>query len=198
MLILIAYIVTFYAITKLRKTKRLRCKPFPLLKMKKDGIVFYSHNQHKIKINTNKYLQIGNSVYIKYGRQVVKITNVDRAFVEKNYLYFRCLGKVKISVNCLKFYRYFNIDIVSSKFSLAHQKQVAILNFIEVGFNAKCAHFLNRYINNIQGVFNIVICSKKVIVKQNKLHLPFVLKYKVNNIIKQVYINETLEENKEI
>lgn len=195
MLIVTAYIVAFCVITKLRQTKRLRCKPFPLLKMQKDGIVFYSHNQHKIKINNNKYLQIGNSVHIKYGRQVVKITNVDRVFFEKNYLYFTCLGKVKINVDCLKFYRYFNIDIISSKFSLNHQKQVAILNFIDVGFNAKYAHFLNRYIKNIQGVLNITIFSTKVVVKQNKLHLPFVLKYKVNKIIKHVYINETLEEN---
>lgn len=195
MISLILYLVTFFFVLKIKKHAMLRFKPFPKLNLKKDGVFFASNAKHRIKICDQKYLQIGKSVYIKSKDKIVEIFNVDKVFKFEDFLYFTALGKVQIKLDLLDVYKYFNIEIFSKKFSLAEQKQSAIIELLNNNFEINLCKLLKNYIKNIKNVLNIHIFQKKIIVKQNKFHLPFILIYKTNKTIKKVYINETLEEN---
>lgn len=198
MIAMILYFVTFFCVAKFRKKHHLKFKPFPNLLLKKDGIVFISNTKHRIRIGEQKYVQLGNKIYLKTSNKLVVIFNVDKVFQNAEYLYFTALGKVRIIFDCHRVYKYFNIEIDSKKFSLNEQKQSAILDLINNNFEINFCKTLKNYIKNIKNILNIHIFKKKLIVKQNKFHLPFVLKYKINNRIRKVYINETLEENQQI
>ena len=195
MLMLIIYFLTFVFVKKFKEKHRLKFKPFPNLTLKKNGIVFVSKLKHRIKINNQKYLQIENQIYLKTREEVVVIENVCDVFKYEDFLYFSGLGTVKIIFNCKSIYKYFNLEIKSEKFSLDEQKQSAILDIINNNFQINFSKILKNYIKNIKNILNIQVFSKKIIIKQNKFHLPFILKYKLNSKIKKFYINETLEEN---
>ncbi|MBQ8614985.1 MAG: hypothetical protein IJ415_00220, partial [Clostridia bacterium] len=159
------------------------------------GIIFNSFLCHRIKIDNFKTIQLGTKVYIKTNSKLVTISNVDKVFKHENYLYFTALGKVKILFNCDEIYKYFNIEITSKKFSIEELKQEAIYDLINNNFEINFCKILKRYIKIIENVLNIHIFQEKLVIKQNKFQFPFELKYKLNNRIKHISINETLEEN---
>lgn len=180
-------------VTKLKQKIKLNFKPFPTLKLRKDGIIFDSFSCHRIKSESNKIMQVGKKVYINIKNKLIIISNVDKVFMHENHLYFTGLGKVKILFDCIEIYRYFNIKITSKKFSIEELKQEAIIDYLNNSFDINFCEKLKRYIKILENVLNVHVFSKKIIVKQNKFQFPFVLKYKLNNTIKQININETLE-----
>lgn len=192
---MIIYLLTFGLVTKLKAKQLLRFKPFPKLRLKRNGVFFYSKLRHRVKIGNSKFMQIKNEIYLKTCDNVVVISNVDKVMFVDGYLYFTGIGLISIKLNLKDISNYFNIDIMSEKFSLEEQKQQAILDILNNQFNLKNCERLNKYINNIRSILNIDICSKQIVIKQNQFKLPFVLTYKLNNKIKKVYVNQTLEEN---
>ena len=192
---LVLYFVTFCFVIKFLNKNRLKVKEFREIKMKKSGVHFVSFFQHRIKILNKKFLQIGNSLYIKIDSGVVKISNVDNIFKVEEFLYFTALGNVDILLDCSKFYRYFNIKISSSKIDFHNLQQLALKDFISNCFEENFSKTFKNYINFIKNVLNINFFEKKLIIKQNKLKFSYILKYKLNNTIKKVYVNKTLEKN---
>lgn len=190
---LIYFLVALFVL-EFKKKKRLKVFEFPTLKLTKKGIVFSSHKQHKIKICELKILQYGDIVYLKRNGEIIIIKHVGDVFMFNDYLYFTGKGKVEILFDCSLIYKYFNIIIISEKFNLNDHKQMALKDIIEHCFQLKFCKNLEKYINIITKWLNISIFTKKIVIKQNKFHLPYTLKYKVNNKIIQLNINETLEE----
>ena len=195
MIALIIYLLTFWVVTKIKEKRLVKFKPFPKLILKRKGIFFYSKTRHRLKIGDDKFVQIRNDVYLKTNDKVVIVSNIDKVMFINGYLYFTALGRISINLDLSKISNYFNVEILSKKFNLNEQKQLAILDILNNNFDLKFCKNLKKYINNIENILNINIFSKKIIVKQNKFNLPFVLKYKLNNKIKKVYVNQTLEEN---
>lgn len=175
--------------TKIRKNKMLRYEPLKNLSLKKKGIEFCSKSCHRIKMPNIKKLQVGTRLYVRTNDKIIIFENVDKVFVFEEYLYFTALGKVRIRFDCSEIYRYFNIEIKSEKFNIEELKQSAINDIINNNFEINFCKILKRYIKIIENVLNIHIFQKKIVIKQNKLRLSYILTYKLNNIIKQVNIN---------
>ena len=195
MIALFVYLLTFRVVSKIKEKQLLKFKPFPKLKLKRKGIFFFSRDRHRLKIDNNKFIQIKNNLYIKTHDKIVTISNVDKVIFVDKFLYFTSLGHVSINMELREISNYFNIDILSKRFCIDEQKQLAILDILNNNFEIKNCKSLKKYIENIKNILNICIFSKKIIIKQNNFKLPFVVKYKLNNKIKKVYVNQTLEEN---
>ena len=195
MFALIAYIFTYFFVMMVKKKNNKKHKHFPPMMMTKNGVVFKSFCRHRLKICDFKFLQIGTNLYIKSASKIVIINNIDKVEKHDDFIYFTGLGKVKILFDCKQFYRYFNIKIISNKFTLTHMKQNAILELLNNGFDINFCKTVKKYIKIIENVLNIHIFEKKIVIQQNKFLLPYTLKYKLNNIIKVVNVNQTLEEN---
>ena len=165
---------------------------FPRLKLTKKGIEFYSHCQHRIKIEEMKLMLVNSTLYLKNNKKLIIINNVKDVMLFENYLYFTGLGFVRICFDCESVYRYFMVEIKSKQFSLNNIKQNAILDLMNHNFDYAQCCVTRRYINIIRKVLNIDISSEKVTIKPNKFKLSFVVFYKVNNIIKRVNIRQTL------
>lgn len=191
---IISYVITFFCVIKHRQHKKIKYEPFPLLTLKKDGVVFVSNKVHRIFIKNVKVMQVGKIVYLTKRQNVIILSNVDSVIEYDNYLYFTALGRVKIYFNCERFYRYFNINIISSKFSIYHLKRNALLDLICNYFQVDICKYLHRYIRIITKVLNISVENQKIIVKQNRYKLPFVLTYKLNGVIRRINVKQTLEE----
>jgi len=191
---LVAYFFTFFLINVLRKKHNNKFKSFPYMKMQKNGIVFTSFLQHRIRIYNIKYLQMGTNIYLKTSTGIVIISNVKILKHEKDFLYFKCFGEIKILFDCKKIFRYFNIRIESEKFKINHLKHMALMDLINSGFDENKSKMLQKYIKILKNILNIYIFDEKIIVKQNKFLFPFTIKYKLNNRVKIVYINQILEE----
>ena len=163
--------------------------------MGKNGIFFKSFFRHRLKIGEMKYLQIATKLHIKAAKEIVTITNVDKVEKIDDYIYFTALGNVQILFDCKHVYRYFNIDIISKRFTINHLKQFALHDILNNRFDVNKSKILKKYIDIMQKVLNIHISEEKIVIKQNKFHFAYSLKYKLNNRIKQVNVNQTLEEN---
>lgn len=188
---IICYFLTFCLTIVILNKRRIQYVSYPKLYLKKFGLVFYSFKTHRINIKDCKTMQVDKIVYIKKDSKMIILTNVDNLQFNDDYMYFSGLGKVKISFNCTCFYKYFNIDIDSKKLDLKNLKQLALLDVINNLFNLKNAKILLKYLKVITKVLNISINDKKIIVKRNKFKIPYILTYKVNNVLKRVNVNET-------
>lgn len=186
----VLYFLVFSLVLKVKKNKGIKFKKFPTLKLTKNGIEFSSFDIHRIFIKDFKVMQVENVVYLKTQSQLLTISNIDNVFYFENYLHFTSKGRVKILFDCTSIYRYFSIKIESKKFNLNSLKQMAILDLMNNAFDLNKSKIMKKYINIIENVLNIKISKEKVVVKQNKLKIPFILTYKINNKIKKVKINE--------
>lgn len=175
----------------LLNNKKKKAYTFPLLKVCKDGVSFNSLKRHKIFIAQAKVMQVEKVVYIKNDNQMIIIKNVDNVFVDKYYLYFDCLGEVKIFFDCSKFYKYFNIKLTSFKFDISEIKRKASLDIVKNLLMLKNAKFLKRYLWILTKVLNITFEDNSIRIKKNKYKLPFSVTYKLNGRLKTININET-------
>ena len=189
---LLLYVITFCLVATLKKSFKLKYYEFPNLKLKKEGITFFSLTTHRIKIKNAKMMLIKDNLYMRTNERLIIITNITDVKVYENFLYFTAMGMVKIIFDCKDIYRFFAIKIESNSFDLSILKQNAILNLINNSFELNFSKITKKYINIIENVLNIKIFKEKIIVKPNKFKLSFKLSYKLNNQIKQVFINETL------
>jgi len=187
-----SYILTIILIFFVINKFKYKTKPFPKLKINKNGIIFYSTLKHKIRIDDVKLLQLNDAVYLKKQCEVIVIHNVKDVFTKNNYLYFRAKGEVKILFNTNEIYRYFNIVIQSKKFSLNKLKQLALIDVLNNIFNIKNSKILKKYLNIVKNILKIDINNKKIEIKPNIFNLSFTLIYKTNNQITRVNVEETL------
>ena len=163
---------------------------FPKMTLNKYGIVFYSESRHRIRIENARVLQVKNQIYIKSGKKIVIIKNATAPYLAKGYLYFKACGETKVIFNCKSIYRYFNIMIESSFFDLAKLKQNAIKDLLDNLFDIGKSAELNKYLHLIINILNIKIDEKDIVIGQNRYNLPFILTYKVKNVIKRVKIDQ--------
>ena len=167
---------------------------FPPMTKTRSGIAFNSFKRHKILLQGFKTYEYMSKVYLKDNDKMIEIDNVENVFLLDDYLYFKGKGKVKIKFDCTKIYKYFNVKITSSRFEIDNYKQQAILDIINNKFNFVNCQKLKRYMQIIEKCLNINLTNKQIIIKQNQFSLPFTIKYKVNNKIVKVNVNQTLEE----
>lgn len=190
--IIVAYVLTLFIVTLLIYLKNNITKKLPVLRLSKDGIVFYSKKRHKIVVGIVKILEMNNAVYIKNKNKTIILKNVKNVINKNNYLYFTAKGEVKILFNVKPYFRYFNIKIISPSFDISSQKYDALNSMINNLFSLhKCAE-LTRYINVITNILNITITDQQVIVGKNKYNLNYTLVYKLNNTYKRVLVNSNV------
>ncbi len=190
---LMIYFFVFFIVMQTKKKQPIKHFKFPNLKLKKSGIFFISNLTHRIKIHNMKTLFVDGVLYLKTKDKIVRMLNVNDVKIWEGYLYFTALGKVEIVFNADDIYRYFSIKIKSNKFNFEDLKQFAITDLINNEFNINFSKILKKYINIIENVLKIRIFSKKIIISQNKLKLPFEVIYKLNNKIKRVKVNNPCE-----
>lgn len=190
--IIILYFFSFFLVNTIKNRQRTRYKEFPCLYLKKSGIVFYSKARHMLEVENVKVMQVGKNVYLKKHNNVIILNNIDNLITIQNKMYFTALGKVCVKFNCIDFYRYFNINIQSSKFDLNYLKQQAIKDLFVNLFEINTSLVFLRYLKILRRILNINFNKDKLVIRQNKLHIPFVITYKINNSKKRIYINETL------
>ncbi len=183
------YLIVFFCVVALKKTKQLKWYDFPLLKLKKDGIEFITTLTHRIKIADAKMTQLCDKLYLNLNGKLIIISNVKDVKIFDEYLYFTGLGKVEIITDLKEIYKYFSITIKSEQFFIDEIKQSAIIDLINNNFEINFCKNLKRYIKIIENVLNIHIYQEKIIVKSNKYNLSFELIYKLNNKIKRVIID---------
>jgi len=191
-LAIFSYILTIFLVFFLIKKNKFKTKPFPKLKINKNGIIFYSNLKHKIKVENVKLLILENTAYLKKGKEIVIIHNIENVFIKSDYLYFKANGNVKILFNAQGFYRYFNIIIESKKFSLNRLKYLALVDVLNNIFNIKNSKILKKYLNIVKNILKIDINNKKIKINPNNFNLPFTLIYKTNHQITKVNVEETL------
>jgi len=131
-------------------------------------------------------------VYLRQNKKMITLLNVDKVKVDEGYIYFKALGRVKILFSCKSIYRYFNLDIESDKIDIRDKRQQALQDMIDHLFDVNQSMILKRYIRFVREVMNIDFKNGKLTIKQNKFMIPYTLKYKLNNVIKQVKVNQTL------
>lgn len=187
-----SYILTTILVFSLIKKGKYKTKPFPKLKITKNGVFFTSNNKHKIKVKDVRLLIIENTAYLKTNNEIATIHNIDDVFIKDNYLYFKAKGEVKILYNTNEIYRYFNIVIQSNRFNLNKLKQLALLDVLNNVFEVKKSKILKKYLYIIKNILNIDINNKRIEIKPNKFNLSFTLIYKINNKITKVKVQETL------
>lgn len=189
--VLIVYFVIFFFVIKFKKSKP-KSEPFPMLKLNKNGVSFFSKGTHSIKVDNIKTMLNNSVLYIKIEQKLVIVTNVKNVMIFNNKLYFTSCGETKIIFDCNSFYRYFALKITSHQFCLDDLKQLAIKDLINSNFNLTKAKTTRKYINIIENILNIHISDRQVIIKPNRFKFSFNVTYKVNNKIKRVNINQTL------
>ncbi len=176
-------------ITLLYCAKRRRhCNPFPTLVLDRYGISFSSHLKHRIKIGDAKVMQLDNDVYVKCGTKRMILKNVDRVYVINDYLYFNALGQCRIIFNTRRIYKYFNIQILSSRFNIESIKQEAIKDILEHMFNIKNSKKLRRFLYICQNILMINLKDNRIVVGRNKFNLKFTLAYKLRDKVKRVNV----------
>ena len=136
-------------------------------------------------------MQIGNIIYLKKDNKLILIKNVDSVMRTDNFIYFTALGEVKIVMNTKEIYRYFNIQISTPNVDFDYLKYRASRGILNNIFEFEKCKYLKDYIQFIK-MLNIVLKNDKLIVHSNRMHIPFVLTYKLNNKIKKVNINDRL------
>lgn len=192
MLAIIFYFITFFCVIKTRK-RRIKFSDFPQFKINQSGVFFYSKQTHRIKIENDEVFQIQKNLYIRTKNEIIIIKNVENVKIFENFLYFKALGKVKIIFNIKQIYNYLVLLVESKQIDMNYLRQIAIIDLINNDFDINNSKLLKKYIKILKNVLNIGIFKEKIVVKQNKYKIPFILTYKINNKIKKVCVNETLE-----
>lgn len=187
-----AYILTIFLVFYKIKKNKYKTKPLPKLKINKNGIIFYSNEKHKIKLDNVKLLVIEYTAYLKSDNQIVTIHNVEDVFFYEGYLYFKAKGDVKILFATAEIYRYFNLIIQAKKFNLNKLKQLALIDVLNNVFNITNSKILKKYLNIVKNILKININNKKIEIKPNSFNLSYTLIYKTNNCITKVKVEETL------
>ncbi|MBE5741055.1 MAG: hypothetical protein E7351_00775 [Clostridiales bacterium] len=190
--VIFAYFMTVFVVIFALNVRKTRYQPYPSLKLRRDGISFYSKSTHRIKAENTKVMQVENRVYLRQNKKMITLLNVDKVKVDEGYIYFKALGRVKILFSCKSIYRYFNLDIESDKIDIRDKRQQALQDMIDHLFDVNQSMILKRYIRFVREVMNIDFKNGKLTIKQNKFMIPYTLKYKLNNVIKQVKVNQTL------
>lgn len=188
-LFFVVYLITFLVFSKILLKKRYKYKPFPFLTLTKNGIIFSSFSQHRIKINNANVLEMDKNIYLNYNGKRIVLQNVGKSFVKDNFLYFTALGNCKMCVNCEKFYNYFSLNITSNKFNLNSIKQKALQNILLNIFSINECVELKRYLHIIKNILKVNFSNGKLQICQNNYHLPFVIEYSKNGKKKRVKVN---------
>lgn len=182
------YMFVVCIIIRFKKNNRLNHKEFPKLYLKKDGISFVSGDRHRIRVVGFEVVSVKECLYLFNATKIIVIENVTKVETNEDFLYFEALGEVKIYLDLTDVYKYFSIIIKSEKFNIENLKQKAIVDVINSNFEAKSSKIVQKYIKIIKNVLNINIFSKKIIIKPNRYHLPFIVTYKINNKIKHIKV----------
>lgn len=177
---------------KIKKTS-IRFDQFPPIQITESGMSFYSIKTHRIKITSKNIFQINKILYIELKNGLICIKNVENVQIFENFLYFKALGNVEIVVDIKNVYNYLVLSVKSKQIDMKSLKQEALLDFINSDFDMAKSELLKKYIKILKKALNINVLKEKIIIKQNKYKIPFVLTYKINNQIKKVCVNETLE-----
>lgn len=189
MILFFVFYLTLFLIFLLifNKLKR-KFSKFPKLKLKRNGINFYSKSSHLISV-TNCEIEIYNKkIILIYNSKIVQIENVRVKFIDDEKIYIKALGNVNIIFNCEKYFRYFNFEIQSNYFEIETLKQKAILSLIENNFDEK-NFTMKKYLLTIIDKLKIRIDNKKVVVGKNDFGFPFVIKYKTGNVLKVLSVH---------
>ena len=181
------YILTFFVVNLVLKHKHTKFLPITKAVITKKGINFHSQNVHRIRIQNSKITTLKNIIFLKNNGKVVAIKNIDRVYVENDYVYFLALGKVEILFNN-EIYKYFNLVVKSENFTLRTLKERAINSIINNLFNYEYTKECKSYLVFIKNVLNINITNKGIYIKKNLYNLTFSVMYKINNKIKRVNI----------
>lgn len=191
-LAILCYFLTYGIVVKCRRHE-IEFKKFPLIRIVNGGFVFNSLETHRFRFCDKNIFKIRNILYIKTKNELILIKNIKNVQIFENYIYFTAMGKVEILCDVRSFYKYLVLDIKSEQFDMDNLRQTAILNYINNNFDYNFSNLLKKYIKIIKNILNIHIFKEKIVVKQNKYKIPFVLTYKINSKIKKVCVNETLE-----
>ncbi len=183
---LVCYQITLTIFIVIVNKNKSTYNPLPKLFIKKNGIVFNSNLKHRIFIGDCKYLCINNKVFIRFPSRLVSLINVRNVYFNKGYLYFKSIGVTKLCGDFVNIYKYFNIEISSTKFNLEEEKQKALLTLLNNRLEPTKEY--KRYLSILKNILNIEIVDK-LTVRQNKYSLPFTLIYKANGKTKRLNIN---------
>lgn len=186
--IIFGYILGVVIIITFNYVSKLKFKDIEGVKVVKDGLVFFSKSQHRLRVDNAKYLIVDNDIFIKYKKKSVILNNVRFLTLKKGYLHFKALGNVKISMNCIKFYKYFNIVVKSEKFNLDCMKTLALKGLINNIFNPYKSKEFKHYLRVLIYILNIHIDYEKITVGKNKYKLNYDIEYKLNGKKKVVKI----------
>jgi len=192
LIIIIIYFVFFALAVNITKKKSLKFVNIPYVKVKKNGFIFYSKRVHRIKKNNMNVSFISNSLFLKTENKVVVISNVSNVEVVEGYIYFKGLGEVKIIDEIKEIFRYFSIHVSSKIFNWNKLKQDAIVDYLNNSFDVKFSEITKKYFKLIENVLKIQIFKEKILIKKNSLNFPLSVKYKLNNVLKTIIINESL------
>ena len=187
-----AYFITFIVTVSVLKNKKIKYKPFPNLRICKNGIIFYSYMRHRLYIGDAKLLIIKNNIYLKRKKSLIILCNVEYNLIQNKFLYFSCFGETRITFNANDFYRYFNIFIKSSKFNFKKLKQITLKSILNNLFNLEDCKLLKRYLNFIKNILRIEIDKERICVSKNLYNLSYELIYKINNTVKHLKVKETI------
>ena len=161
------------------------------ISIRRDGVVFNSYHKHRIYIANANIMQVGTTCYLRQGKTLITINNIDHLYLRDHYLYFQAKGRVEIKVDLSKIGKYFNIYIKSDKLDfdkLQHRAQLSLINHL---FNIADSKELREYMLLIRRVLNIKLDKDEVTIQCNKYNIEYTLYYKVHNVIKKINIRST-------
>ena len=183
----IFYFITIFLFFIILTNKKEKFSTFPKMYLKRSGINFYSFKRHRIQIDNAKIMQVGTKVYIKQGEKFLILNNVDELKIDSSYLYFKAKGNVELECGYAHMYRYYNIDINSSKIDVDSFKQQCLHKYLENPFGNDEKIF--SYVKFLNRIFNIKVENDKIFFGRNKYRIPFVATYKLNGKTKIVNVN---------
>ena len=188
---ILSAMVTVYVLQKIKY------KTFPLTKLKlnKGGISFFSTKKHKLKIFNFKIIMISDGVCIKTEKELIVFKNIKNVILRNEHMYFCGCGKVEIVFNCINYYKYFNIKIISKDFDFEKFKQRAILDLVNHGFDVDNAENFKKFIHFINNTLKINIRDKNIKLSINKIPFAYQIIYRLNNKIKKINVSNTIGKN---
>lgn len=190
-LAILSYLFASIIVVYVCKKMRMRYTVFPTLKLTRNGISFFSHSRHRLRIDNSKFIVLKDRVYIKTSSNIIILKNVMQVNLYNNYLYFTSQGECKIFFDCTSIFRQFNISVKSEYLDFDQLKQMALLDIINNQFELKNCKIFIKYLKIIRYTLNIEIGEKEIKVKPNKYKIPFTLIYKSNDKIKKINIEQS-------
>lgn len=185
---MIIYLLVMTMVLILRGNGKTKFSPYPKLKIKDDGISFYSTKRHRLRIGRANVMQVGSTIHLQQDKIYITLVNVDRVYTHDGYMYFNGLGDVRVVCNMRRVKRYFALRIDSDMLEVSAMQERAKVAMINHLFNMNECKELKEYISLISRVLNIRFAEDKIIVSKNKYNIPYTLYYKVHNVIKKVNV----------